>query len=150
MSRQLRINNGNMIYHVVNRGNYQQTIFFNKWDYAAFLQIIKKAMQRIPVRILAYCLMPNHWHLVVWPGADGDLSKFVGLITHMHARNWNAFRGKAGTGHLYQGRFKSVITADDDHFLEPAVVKNSPQHSYRVQIYQEHGVAPFRRSPSDG
>ena len=55
------------------------------------------------------CLMPNHWHLVVWPRDDGDLSRFVGWLTLTHTQRWHAHRQSVGQGHLYQGRFKSFV-----------------------------------------
>jgi putative transposase len=62
-----------MVYHVLNRANGRQTIFRQEADYEAFEQVLAEAGQRVDMRLLAYCLMPNHWHLVLWPRADGDL-----------------------------------------------------------------------------
>jgi putative transposase len=67
--------------------------------------------------ILAYCVMPNHWHLVLRPKRDGDLSRFVGWLTLTHTQRWHAHHHDAGTGHLYQGRFKSFPVEEDDHLL---------------------------------
>ena len=72
------------------------------------------------MRLLAYCLMPNHWHLVVWPQRDGELSSFVGWLTLTHTQRWHAHRGTAGTGHLYQGRFKSFPVQEDEHYFSVA------------------------------
>jgi putative transposase len=69
------------------------------------------------MRILAYCLMPNHWHLVLWPRRDGELSEFMGWVTLTHTQRWHACHHSAGAGHLYQGRFKSFPMQTDDHFL---------------------------------
>lgn len=69
------------------------------------------------MRILAWCLMPNHWHLLLWPVHDADLSNYVGRISLVHAQRWHARRASTGTGHLYQGRFKSFIVQSDAHFL---------------------------------
>ncbi len=69
------------------------------------------------MRILAWCLMPNHWHLLLWPQGDGDLSSYMRLVTLTHSQRWHAYRGSAGTGHLYQGRFKSFVVQSDAHFL---------------------------------
>ena len=60
--------------------------------------------------------MPNHWHLVVWPRHDGELSRFVGWLTLTHTQRWHAHRRSAGEGHLYQGRFKSFPIQEDEHF----------------------------------
>jgi putative transposase len=61
--------------------------------------------------------MPNHWHLVLWPRLDGELSDYMRLLTLTHTQRWHAHRATAGTGHLYQGRFKSFVVQDDGHFL---------------------------------
>jgi len=76
--------------------------------------------QRVPVRILAWCVMPNHWHLLLWPRNDGDLSNYMRLVTLTHAQRIHAHRASAGTGHIYQGRFKSFVVQDDAHFFTVA------------------------------
>lgn len=67
------------------------------------------------MRVLAYCVMPDHWHLVLWPRHDGELAKFMLRLTVTHARRWLIHRQKVGTGHLYQGRYKSFATQDGPH-----------------------------------
>src|SRR6266850_1096513 len=69
------------------------------------------------MRVLAYCVMPNHWHLVLWPRADGDFSHYVGWLTLTHTQRWHAYQHTVGTGHLYQGRFKSFPVQTDEHVL---------------------------------
>jgi putative transposase len=86
-----------------------------KGDYRAFLQVLREARQWRPVRLLAYCLMPNHWHLLVWPEHDGDLSDFLRWLTVTHTQRYHAHYQSAGTGPLYQGRFKSFPVQEDDH-----------------------------------
>ena len=85
-------------------------------DYEAFEHVLVEGVQRYDMRLLAFCLMPNHWHLLVWPKADGDLLRFMAWITLTHTQRWHAHRGSAGTGHVYQGRFKSFPVQEDDHF----------------------------------
>jgi putative transposase len=92
------------------------TIFDDDGDYEAFETVLIEAVERTETRLLAYCLMPNHWHLVVWPRKDGELSRFVGWLTLTHTQRWHAHRRSAGTGHVYQGRFKSFPIQQDDHF----------------------------------
>ncbi len=106
-----------MVFHVLNRANARAAIFEKPEDYAAFERVLKEALDRVDMRVLSYCLMPNHWHLVLWPRRDGDLSKFMGWLTLTHTQRWHAHRRTAGTGHLYQGRFKSFPVQDDEHFL---------------------------------
>jgi putative transposase len=69
------------------------------------------------MRIVSYCLMPTHWHFVLWPKEDGQLSEFMRLLTVTHTQRWHAHHHTAGTGPLYQGRFKSFPIQQDDHFL---------------------------------
>ena len=95
------------MYHVLNRGNARQAIFEAAADYEMFLSVFSQAHQRVGMRTIGYCIMPNHWHLVLWPRSDGDLSEFMRWLTVTHTQRWHALHGTAGSGHLYQGRFKS-------------------------------------------
>lgn len=117
MARPLRKALGGLIYHVINRANLKTTIFETEADFSAFEKILREAQIKIPMRLLAYCIMPNHWHLVLWPHNDGDLSAFMAWLTTTHARRWYLSRGNDGMGHLYQGRFKSFPVQSDNHFL---------------------------------
>ena len=117
MGRPLRAAAGGYIYHVLNRANARMTIFEHEGDFEAFEQILLEAVERTEMRLLAYSVMPNHWHLVVWPRKDGELSQFVGWLTLTHTQRWHAHRHSTGSGHVYQGRFKSFPVADDAHFL---------------------------------
>ena len=117
MPRPQRTAPGGLLYHVLNRGNDRRTIFETSGDYLAFERILAEIALRVPMRVLAWCLMPNHWHLVLWPREDNDLSNYLRLVTLTHTQRWHANRGTAGTGHLYQGRFKSFVIQQDAHFL---------------------------------
>lgn len=117
MGRPLRAVVGDMVYHVLNRANGRQPLFRDEADYLAFEDVLTEAVGRVSMRVLAYCVMPNHWHLVLWPRADGDLSRCVGWLTLTHTQRWHAHQHTTGTGHLYQGRFKSFPVQTDAHFL---------------------------------
>ncbi len=110
MGRSLRHAAGGWVYHVLNRANGRLRLFQKDGDYAAFERVLAEAVRRLPVPVLAYCVMPNHWHLVLWPQADGDLSRFVGWLTLTHTQRWHAHYHTAGSGHVYQDRFKKVAT----------------------------------------
>jgi putative transposase len=69
------------------------------------------------MRLLAFCALPNHWHLVLWPIQDGDLSEYMRWLTNTHTRRWHLAHGSVGTGPLYQGRFKSFPIQEDEHFF---------------------------------
>jgi putative transposase len=116
MGRPHRAAAAGYIYHVLNRANARMTIFDDERDYEAFETILVEGVERSKTRLLAYCVMPNHWHLVVWPRKDGELSRFVGWLTLTHTQRWHAHRRSAGAGHVYQGRFKSFPVQDDEPY----------------------------------
>ena len=81
MGRPRRAADGGVIYHVLNRANAGMTIFEKNADYVAFDRVLEEATERAEMRLLAYCVLPNHWHLVLWPEENGQLSKFTGWMT---------------------------------------------------------------------
>lgn len=120
MGRPHRAAEGGYVYHVLNRANARMTIFRGDGDYEAFERVLLEAVDRLKTRLLAYCVMPNHWHLLVWPRKNDELSRFVGWLTLTHTQRWHAHRRSAGSGHVYQGRFKSFPVAEDEHFYTVA------------------------------
>ena len=117
MARRLRCADGGYVYHVLNRAVGRATLFAKPADYAAFEKILREAWERLAMPLLSYLVMPNHWHLVVWPQRDGALSTYVQWLTVTHVRRWHAHHHSAGTGPIYQGRFKSFPIQEGDHFL---------------------------------
>lgn len=117
MPRVARVVPGGVIFHVLNRANARSRIFERDQDYEALERVIAETARRIPVRVLSYCIMPNHWHMVLWPTRDGELGKFVQRLTTTHVRRWHLYRRSVGSGHLYQGTYKSFPIQDDEHFL---------------------------------
>jgi putative transposase len=117
MGRPLRVAPGGLVYHVLNRANGRQRLFDDDGDFSAFERVLMQACERVSMRLLAYCVMPNHWHLVVWPQQDGDLSRFMNWLTLTHTQRWHTHRQTVGTGHLYQGRFKSFVVQTDEHLV---------------------------------
>ena len=102
-----------MWYHVLNRGNRREDVFHKPGDYDAFVEAIIDASARLPVDVLGYCLMPNHFHLVIRPHADGDLGRWVQWLLMAHARRYHRHYGTSG--HVWQGRFKAFIIQDEEH-----------------------------------
>ena len=132
MPRRARAAAGGVIYHVINRGNCRMRIFAKPGDFIAFVKLLREACRRVPgMRVLAYCLMPNHWHLVLWPREDGDLAKFVGWLSNTHVRRWRQHRRSVGEGHLYQGRYKSFPVQADPHLL--AVLRYAEANPVRAE-----------------
>jgi putative transposase len=117
MPRRLRFASGGYVYHVLNRAVARQQIFDNAGDYAAFERVLKEAKRHVPMRLLAYAILPNHWHLLVWPFHDGDLSEHLHWLTMTHTQRWHAHHHTVGTGPLYQGRYKSFPVEADAHLL---------------------------------
>jgi putative transposase len=117
MSRQARNTPGGLVYHVLNRAVGRIELFRKKSDFEAFERIIALAHARVPIRILSLCVMPNHWHFVVWPNKDDQVTNFFRWLTHTHAMRWRVAHDTVGYGPLYQGRFKSFPVQDDGHML---------------------------------
>ena len=117
MPRPKRADEKNALYHALKRGNGRSTIFHKPEDYDAFENILAEGLRRYPCRILAYQLMPNHWHFVLQPSEDGGMSDFLRWVSLTHTMRYHAHYNTAGEGHVYQGRFKSFPVQDDGHFL---------------------------------
>ena len=117
MPRTGRIAPGGIVYHVLNRANGRRDLFRKDADFDAFLELLAEAAAREPMRILGFCLMSNHWHLVLWPRQDGDLSRFMRWLSNTHVRRYHQHYHTYGQGHVYQGRFKSFPVKDDLHLL---------------------------------
>ena len=107
MTRPKRIAKGGIVYHALNRANGRLRIFKKEGDFLAFESILAEGIDRFNMRLCGYCIMSNHFHLVLWPRADGDLTAFMHWITVTHTQRWHKAHGTSGTGHVYQGRFKS-------------------------------------------
>ncbi len=120
MPRTARVQPGGVIFHVLNRGNNRDAIFSKDGDYAAFERVLAETAERVPVRILAYCLMPTHWHLLLRPRRDGELGRFMQRLTTTHARRWRLAHELVGEGHVYQGTYKSFPVQGDAHLLSVA------------------------------
>ena len=118
MGRALRIDIGDEIYHVLNRANARVAIFEEEKDYRNFETILEEAKNRYPIKIFSYQIMPNHWHFCLSPKNNGDMTKFVRWLTLTHTQRWHARHHSVGSGHLYQGRYKSFLVQKDNYFLQ--------------------------------
>jgi putative transposase len=115
MPRIARASPGGYCYHVLNRGNARRTVFHQDGDYAVFLKLLAQAGERTPVRLLAYCLLPNHFHLALWPQHDGQLSDYMMLLLTAQVRRYH--QHYHSSGHVWQGRFRAFPIQEDDHLL---------------------------------
>lgn len=138
MGRPPRTAIGGIIYHVINRANGRLPIFETNADYLAFEHILEESKEKHPMRILAYCVMPNHWHLVLYPERDNDMPIFMRWITLTHTQRWHAFRKNTGYGHVYQGRYKSFPVQTDEHFLQLVrYVERNPLRAKLVKLAED-------------
>ncbi len=141
MGRPKRVTLGGYVYHVLNRANGRLRIFKKKEDFAAFEAILAEGMERVDMRICGYCIMSNHWHLLLWPREDADLSDYLRWITLTHTQRHHASHGTVGIGHLYQGRYKSFPTQDDEHYL--TVLRYIEANPLRARIVERPGDYPW-------
>jgi putative transposase len=97
-----------------------------------FIDAVAEALHTRPMRICSYCVMPNHWHMVLWPERDGDLSDFVQHVTNVHVKRWKFAHDEIGYGHLYQGRFKSFPVQTESYFY--SVVRYVERNPLRANL----------------
>jgi putative transposase len=135
MPRRLRVSSGGYAYHVLNRAVGRMRIFGKQRDFEAFEEVIGEAKARLPMRVLAWCVLSNHWHFLLWPRGDGDLSEFMRWLTVTHTQRWHAAHRTAGTGPLYQGRFKSFPIEEDDHLW--SVLRYVERNPLRASLVEE-------------
>ena len=132
MVRGPRIDIGDHVYHVLNRGNGRAQMFYTGADYADFEYLLNEMRETYDMRILAYTIMPNHWHLLLYPRKDGDMGKALHWLTTSHVRRHHTRNKTIGHGHLYQGTYKSFMTATDRHLL--TVLKYIERNPIRAKL----------------
>ena len=141
MPRRLRVSTGGLAYHVLNRAVGRGQLFEDEADYLAMERVIQRTCELLPTRLIAYCLMPNHWHFMFWPKRDGELSEFMRLLTVTHTQRWHAHHHSAGTGPVYQGRFKSFPIQHDGHFL--TVCRYVERNAVRANLVKSARLWPW-------
>jgi putative transposase len=157
MPRQARAAPGGFVYHALNRAVARLPLLQKDGDYEAFERVLVEAVAKHPIRLLSYALMPNQWHLVLWPAKDGDMTEFLRWLTHTHThtQRWHAHYHTAGTGHVYQGRFKAFPVQEDHHLY--TVLRYVERNALRAGLVEraeqmalvESGPSPRRRGRSD-
>ncbi len=151
MGRAPRVDLGDTVYHVLNRASGRVEIFHTDADYSDFEELLKELTELYEIRILAYTIMPNHWHLLVYPTKDGTLSKGLQWLSTTHSRRYRTKTGTIGYGHLYQGRYKSFVITDDSHLM--SVLKYIERNPVRAKLCSSvqqwrWGSAYRRQSPN--
>ncbi|MBU1117409.1 transposase [Patescibacteria group bacterium] len=135
MGRSKRVDIGNYVYHIINRANARLPIFFEEKDYLLFEEILREGVKKYEMRLLSYCLMPNHFHLVLYPKLEGDIQKFMQWVTLTHTQRWHSQNKTTGTGHLYQGRYKSFIIQTDNHIY--TVIRYVERNALRAKLVKK-------------
>ena len=120
MPRALRTVPPGTVVHAYNRGNSKARVFHSPDDYLEFRADLDGARRRFGVAVFAFCLMPNHWHVLAAPQRDRALSRALHFVTFRHARRVHRRRGTIGTGHVFQDRFKAKVITDERYFLTAA------------------------------
>ncbi|MGD0462399.1 MAG: transposase [Tepidisphaeraceae bacterium] len=155
MPRAPRVAPGGHVYHVLSRASGKPRLFRKAADFLAFYNVLLQAQARRPIRILGWCIMPNHWHFVVWPRRDGELSRFFGYLSLTHAARWQVAHKAVGTGRVYQSRFKSFMIQKSAHLesvlryvegnpLRAKLVKRAQQWKWSSLRASLHGPGPIR------
>ena len=132
MPRQARIAVANTVYHVINRANGRQTIFHSEEDYRHLEDLLQEAVDLTGMRLLGYCIMPNHWHLVLYPSTDTQMAEFMGWLTNTHTRQYRTRTRTIGYGHLYQDRYKSFPVQNDKHLVD--LIRYVEQNPLRARL----------------
>lgn len=136
MPRTARSSVGGICYHIINCGNGRAQVFHDDADYAGFVELLENGSERFRMRVLGYCLMPNHFHLVLWPREDLDLSRFMQWVMTSHVRRH--YRRRRTSGHVWQGRFKAFPIQQDEHLLTVlAYVERNPLRAQLVRRAKE-------------
>jgi putative transposase len=151
MPRLARVDVANNIYHVINRSTGRLQIFNKASDYQDFTDLLLEAKDITDMRILAYTIMPNHWHLVLYPRMDGDLGTFMHRLTNAHTRQVHTKTKTIGYGPLYQGRYKSFLVDTDEYYL--TLLKYVERNPVRAKLAQtceawQWGSAQLRKIES--
>ncbi len=117
MARSSRNLPAGCVVHIVNRGNDKRLLFERASEFEEFLGLVAWAQAICPVRIVAYCIMSNHWHFVFWVEVEWDVSAFLHRLTTTHAKRWRRRTNTIGLGHVYQDRFKNATISSERYYF---------------------------------
>jgi putative transposase len=147
MGRLPRATDDGLVYHAMNRGNNRADIFADDADHEAFLDSLRIAKDRYPFALFGYCLMSDHFHLLLRPGSGQSISRILQSLTVAHT--WRYHKRHSSSGHVWQGRFRSPVIQDDDHLLVVLrYIEANPLRAgmvadlrdYRWSSYGQHGM----------
>jgi putative transposase len=147
MGRLPRVIDEGLVYHAINRGNNRADVFADDTDFVAFLQSLVATKQRYPFQLFGYCLMTNHFHLLLRPDSGQSISRILQSLTVAHT--WRYHKRHHTSGHVWQGRFKSPVIQDDSHLLVVLrYIEANPLRArmvrdlseYRWSSFAQHGI----------
>ena len=145
MPRPLRPIDDGLIYHVINRGNNRQPVFFNAGDFQAFLDALWELKGRKPFALYGYCLLSNHFHLLVRPQGD-SISRIMQSLLVSHTQRYHKHR--RSLGHVWQGRFKSPVVQNDEHLL--TVLRYIEANPLRAKVVERAELYRWSSYPVHG
>jgi putative transposase len=126
-------------YHVVNRAAIGQLLFENFGEYLAYKRLLASALESSPIELFAFCLMPNHVHLLLRTPSEAELSAFMHRLTMTHALRLRGWRGTSGRGAVYQGRFRASLVANESYFYRAVrYIERNPVRAGFVQRVEDH------------
>jgi putative transposase len=135
-----------LVYHALNRGNNRNPVFTGAADHRAFLSALTQTQLRYPFRLYGYCLMPNHFHLLLQPGPGQSVSRILQSLTVAHT--WRYHRQHGTVGHVWQGRFKSPVVQSDEHAL--TVLRYVEANPLRAGLVTDMRDYPWSSYPAHG
>ena len=135
MPRPPRADEAGGLYHALNRGNLRADIFKKEGDFVTFEKTLFEGLQLHQIELFSYQLMSNHYHLVLRPLVDGEMSRFMGWVSGTHTMCYHAHYHTSGLGHVYQQRYKSFLIQHDEHFYVVGNVKGTEEVSERYKGY---------------
>jgi REP element-mobilizing transposase RayT len=137
----------------MNRSAKQLPLFECASDYRRFLDVLIEAEDRLDMRLIDYCAMPNHWHLLLWPEDDDDLARYLRWVTGVHGQRWRRDHESQGKGAVYQGRYRWVAVQDDLHLAAARryIVQNPVRAGLVASVHlwpwSSIGRSPTERGP---
>lgn len=117
MPRAARYSPPDSVHHVINRGNDRRCLFASPGDFAEFLDLIAWAKGQCPIRVVSYCLMPNHWHMVLWPEQPKAVTAFLHRLSTTHSIRWRKSTDTVGQGHVYQHRYHAFLIESETYYF---------------------------------
>ncbi len=149
MPRKPRIDLAGYVYHVMARGNNRRKIYLEDRDFLRFGQLLRRMKEKYEILVYVWMLMPNHYHLLVKPTRDGTLSRLMQSLNTGYTGYFN--RKYERCGHLFQGRYKSILVERETHFLELIrYIHCNPVRAELVENPQDYTYSSYLDYFTDG